>query len=276
MTHSEIDFFDSLLKVGEYIKDIVDEDAFFSLSDREKILKYIPGDELDINDKEGSILSKGTMMYECATNNKKVTRIVPKEAFGVPFKGIVIPIRDDLGQCIGTIGIGKSLKKQNTLNELSQNVAHALNEITTNIDVVSSGATKISSATDEISTKNNDARKEVDKTDDILKYIKKISDQTNMLGLNAAIEAARAGELGRGFSVVAEEIRKLSDETKSAVSNITTILENIKASVNEVTTSINDTNHITKDQAETTKQIVLAVEELNKTTGLLADLSKQL
>ncbi|PAB60284.1 methyl-accepting chemotaxis protein [Anaeromicrobium sediminis] len=276
MGYSEIDFFDSLLKVGEYIKDIVDEDAFFSLSDREKILKYIPGDELDIDDKEGSLLARGTMMYECVTNNKKVTRIVPKEAFGVPFKGIVIPIRDDHGQCIGTIGIGKSLKKQNTLNELSQNVAHALNEITTNIDEVSSGAIKISSATDEISTKNSDARKEVDKTDDILKYIKKISDQTNMLGLNAAIEAARAGELGRGFSVVAEEIRKLSDETKSAVSNITTILENIKTSVNEVTTSIDDTNHITKAQAETTKQIVTAVEELNKTTGLLADLAKEL
>lgn len=266
----------SFIEVGKYFKEILDEDVIVSISDTKHILKYIPGDELDIKDEEGAPLKSGDVMFDCIQNNRKIVRIVPKEVFGVPFKGITIPIRDDIGNCIGSLGIGRSLKKQNRLNELSENVASALEEITASIDEISLGANKIAESSNDISIKGNEAKKQVGQTDSILQYIKNISDQTNMLGLNAAIEAARAGEHGKGFSVVAEEIRKLSDETQKAVGNIKTILDAIQASVDDMSIAVDSTSSVTKVQAETTEQIVASIEELNSTTQLLADLAKDL
>lgn len=264
------------IEMAETLQNCYDEDVIIGISDTHRFLKYLPGKELDVHAKEGAPLQPGEAMYECIKTGKRIVQLIPKEILGIPFKSITVPIKNEEGYTVGSISIGRSLKTQNRHMELTQNVAAALEEITASIDEISGGADQIASSVENVRLHGEKTNEQVAATDKILQYIKNISDQTNMLGLNAAIEAARAGEHGRGFSVVAEEIRKLSQETKTSVGSINEVLQSIKDSVAKTAQLLQETRSITSTQAESTQQIVGALQELNSTSQMLAEMAKDL
>jgi len=87
----------------------------------------------------------------------------------------------------------------------------------------------------------SEAKSHINNTHEVIDFINKVSQQTNLLGLNAAIEAARAGEHGRGFAVVATEVRKLSEDSVEATKKINDILGNIEMSMQHIITGIEET-----------------------------------
>lgn len=122
---------------------------------------------------------------------------------------------------------------------------------------------------------------EIEQIKDIVKMIKSISDETNLLSLNASIEAARAGAAGRGFAVVAKEIRKLADQTKTSSLRIETVISSIlsqtKKSVELVkttitlfkdqSTSIHDTQQAFEDILEGTNSIIYEIDYIEASIG---------
>ncbi len=83
----------------------------------------------------------------------------------------------------------------------------------------------------------------MDEMHEITTIVTDISSQTNLLSLNAAIEAARAGEHGRGFSVVAEEVRKLSDQTRSSVENVSQLIANTNGQIDKLSESLQEVSN---------------------------------
>ena len=103
----------------------------------------------------------------------------------------------------------------------------------------------------------------------ILSVIEGISEQTNLLALNAAIEAARAGEQGRGFAVVADEVRQLASRTHDSVDQIRVVIEDLQNGTRSVTNAISEGNHLA---LETATQVKKAVSSLADISSFVADI----
>lgn len=131
-----------------------------------------------------------------------------------------------------------------------ENIHHKVNEITGDVHVL-------------LSITNQMA--------EIIKIVKGIAEQTNLLSLNAAIEAAKAGEHGLGFSVVAGEVRKLSDDTKKSVANVATLIQNTNGQTEKLTSSLDkimeEISNGNKSMQETAEHFQHILEAMCETKG---------
>lgn len=133
--------------------------------------------------------------------------------------------------------------------------------------VVSDAVDGMNTIANSVSESSNIIRnlgKDTQRITDIVKVIKDIADQTNLLALNAAIEAARAGEQGRGFAVVADEVRKLAERTAKSTQEIADMTEDIQNNANNAVTSME----------QGTSQVNAGVEKARRAGNSMAEIKE--
>lgn len=173
-----------------------------------------------------------------------------------------------------------------TAQDVARNAAQAADAAgdaeaaaTHGLQVIDATATRITDLAREMTEAMTDVQALADSSEQIgsvLEVIRSIAEQTNLLALNAAIEAARAGEAGRGFAVVADEVRHLARKTQESVAQIRGVIEKLQTGTRDVVGSMSQSHERAHSVAEQASSALSALEQISAAVRVINDMNLQI
>ncbi|MFZ7133540.1 MAG: methyl-accepting chemotaxis protein [Eubacteriales bacterium] len=250
----------------DYIPMLMDEPVAIWITDTEKYVVIRNVDEIPFQTQIGDPLSDRAREW---IKNKGLTVSMLPNVLEIPYKSYALPIEDGNGNVEGMILMAKNMKKRKETIDVSETLKEAIEQISLAVCDLNINVQEVVSANEQILSIVQEANSKTADTNDILNFIQEISSQTNLLGLNAAIEASRAGEFGRGFDVVAKEIRKLSTSTSESIKKVDSVLKNISNAIKNINDKVSDTNIVFETQASSLEEIAASIQELTSNAQIL-------
>ncbi|MEL7563297.1 MAG: methyl-accepting chemotaxis protein [Dehalobacterium sp.] len=267
-----------LIAVAHFIPQFSLDDLGISICDREKVLLDIMPKtfHFDKSSYVGDPIVPELTVFKAMQKRERVVEEVPKELWGVAHVCIAIPILNNENEVVGGIELYQSIERKEKLLEIVKSLEDSIKTFEVSIQHIAAEAEELSATGQELGSISQETYLQVRQTDKIIQVIRKIADQTNLIGLNAAIEAARVGEHGRGFAVVADEVRKLANTSSVSAKNIKQTLDKVKNAVDQINCSINEVVTVANHQAVVLTEITTAVDGLTSLADTILSMAQAL
>ncbi|MGB9783520.1 MAG: methyl-accepting chemotaxis protein [Moorellaceae bacterium] len=215
--------------------------------------------------KPGDPVKEGTVTWEALSTGRRVERQVSKEKsfFGVGYYAMALPIIEG-GKVIGALNLILPTAAQDKLKEIAGELLRVSTEVRKAVDSVAEAATELASSAQEMVELSAELHSGIEVLEEVIGLVHEVAERTHLLSLNAAIEAARAAEHGRGFGVVAAEVRKLAERAKQSAAQMAGRIKHMKTVMQSVTEKINSLGHMSEQQAAASQEISSMMATLNE------------
>lgn len=264
-----------VIQIAPNLKEWYDQNISVFVADHEKILAAYNNPELNLGVQSGHPVEelKGTITYKVLQSGERMIAQISKEKsqFNIPYIAICSPIKDE-ENFVGVITIVISTAKHNALLEIGEELLSTVEEIYASAENLSAQSLELSATAKTMDSETVHVKADILHVSNITTDIKKISQQSNILGINASIESARAGESGRGFGVVAGEIRKLAEHTRNSAITIENDVSEVQSSVNRLIDSVSQLAVVSESQAQGVTELTQALNQISRMAERLVSL----
>ena len=268
---------ESFRRIAPFFSSILEEDLGIFVYDRKELLVYVPSSKIDLGLKPGSPVKAGTMPDRCMNGRIRLVTLVgaEKSRVKIPYLSVATPILDK-EEVIGCVITNQTLDVYYKIMEVSQALALAAEDLGKSIVNVQKNANDLEKRANSLNEMESMLQTNVKESAEVVTFVQNLAQQTNLLGINAAIEAARAGQYGKGFNVVANEIRTMANNSSQSVDNITTNLTSIKREIGRLSQFSKEIESNVCHQVGAIEEIQQAVDSLNSVARELDSISQKM